>query len=256
MMNPLPTVDRLEPHSGRVLDLPRVTMITFDDRTGCDISESIASITRWHRRFLRPAREVVVSGLRPAIEGIEWVRSVRAVGDPIKSYSRWCQMELRGFFDTSHVLIWQTDGFALDPEAWTDEFLEYDFVGSPFFWVHPLTAGNGGFCLRSKLFCESASRQPDGGGAPEDVYLTLSRRGELERDGVKFAPGYLANRWGADYRGDVSGKFGFHGRTMLPCALRQIARMWRPDGSNVLLPSGNLMWNGASLKKKGACDGS
>ena len=44
-------------------------------------------------------------------------------------------------------LIIHADGFAVNPEAWTDEFLNYDYIGAR--WGDGVV-GNGGFCLRSR----------------------------------------------------------------------------------------------------------
>ncbi len=54
--------------------------------------------------------------------------------DPLNSlaeYSRFVIWELDKFVDTPHVLIVQHDGFILNPRAWTDEFLNYDYIGAP-----------------------------------------------------------------------------------------------------------------------------
>lgn len=68
-------------------------------------------------------------------------------------------------FDTPYVLTIQDDGFPMRPGL--EEFLgKYDYIGAP--WVHHSTyydvypykycVGNGGFSLRSKRLCETASR--------------------------------------------------------------------------------------------------
>jgi hypothetical protein len=44
-------------------------------------------------------------------------------------------------------LIIHADGFAVNSEAWTSEFLNYDYIGAR--WGDGIV-GNGGFCLRSR----------------------------------------------------------------------------------------------------------
>lgn len=41
---------------------------------------------------------------------------------------------LDSYIETPHVLVVQYDGFILNPDAWTDEFLEYDYVGAPWWY--------------------------------------------------------------------------------------------------------------------------
>ena len=68
-------------------------------------------------------------------------------------------------FDTPYVLTIQDDGFPM--RSGLEKFVgKYDYVGAP--WVHHSTCydvypykycvGNGGFSLRSKRLCETASR--------------------------------------------------------------------------------------------------
>ena len=84
--------------------------------------------------------------------------------DSVEQYSKFVLAELDNYVDTEHVLIVQYDGFILNPEAWMDEFLQYDYVGAPWLvdqmfvdmFAFPeklmgqTVVGNGGFCLRSK----------------------------------------------------------------------------------------------------------
>jgi hypothetical protein len=63
-----------------------------------------------------------------------------------EKYQQFCINEMNNYFDTDYVLTFQSDGFILNPDAWTDEFFNYDYIGAP--WAH--TVGNGGFSLRSK----------------------------------------------------------------------------------------------------------
>ena len=59
----------------------------------------------------------------------------------------------------SHVLTINWDGFIVNPNAWKDYFLEFDYIGAP--WIKefsPVLAGhcgNGGFCLKSRKFLEA-----------------------------------------------------------------------------------------------------
>jgi len=204
MLDPLQHLDRFAPHAGPVLDLPNVTSITADDRTDGQTVGRLASVTRWHRRFLRLGREVILSGSRPDVDGIDWVKLGKWNEHYRIAYSRWCQAELPDHFSTPYVMIWQLDGFALDPQYWSSEFLGYDYIGKPeFFGV-----GNGGFSLRSKRFCEEARRLPRLNGTFEDWYFCVVKRSDLEGAGMQYAPAHVAARWSGGP--SLNGCFGFH----------------------------------------------
>lgn len=49
--------------------------------------------------------------------------------------------------EEDYNLIIHADGFAVNPDAWDDEFLRYDYIGAR--WNNGLV-GNGGFSLRSR----------------------------------------------------------------------------------------------------------
>jgi len=72
--------------------------------------------------------------------------------------------------DTQFTLVTQWDGYVINAEAWTEEFLDYDYIGAR--WIGDVVkaagsppeynVGNGGFSLRSDIFL----------GAGTDRHLT------------------------------------------------------------------------------------
>jgi hypothetical protein len=50
---------------------------------------------------------------------------------------------------TSHTLGIQWDSWIVDPEMWSDEYLNYDYIGAPWWYKDGMNVGNGGFSLRS-----------------------------------------------------------------------------------------------------------
>ncbi|MFA4942613.1 MAG: DUF5672 family protein [Patescibacteria group bacterium] len=156
--------------------------------------------------------------------------------DPINStaeYSHFIISELDKYVDTDHVLIVQYDGFILNPSAWSDEFLKYDYIGAPWLvadwsvknfgfpaeWLGKLAVGNGGFSLRSKkLLSLTAKLARDNKFEkydPEDVVICVRYRQLLEDNGIKFAPVDVARQFAFEAEGPNSyawdGQFGFHG---------------------------------------------
>lgn len=205
-------------HEGIMLDLPNVTSIAVDDRTDARTTQRLAEITRWHRRFMRLGREVIVSGARPDVPGIDWVKLAKwppAPGGFGMPYSIWYQNELPKHFSTPFVLTWQMDGFAINPRHWSDDFLKYDYLGAPF--AHNTNeVGNGGFSMRSNKFCEEAAKLPKCHGDVEDCYFCGPKRGELVSQGIIFAPLEVARRWGVDWGNPaITNTFGFHGKSFI-----------------------------------------
>lgn len=96
--------------------------------------------------------------------GIEIQVELSLVGG-LNSMSLDCIMRLYMRFKTDYVLVIQNDGFPVS--AGVERFLGvYDYVGAPWsghtccmdFFPYPrYGVGNGGFSLRSKRICESAS---------------------------------------------------------------------------------------------------
>lgn len=148
----------------------------------------------------------------------------------IEEYSKFCIEKLKDFVDTDFVLLVQHDGFILNPESWTDEFLDYDYIGSPWLvadWsvekynfpksqLGKVMVGNGGFCIRSKKFLEVSAKLFREGKIPvvnpEDVSLLVWHKDLIEAEGIKIAPPELAQKFGIEGEEWTFDKqFGFHG---------------------------------------------
>jgi hypothetical protein len=123
---------------------------------------------------------------------------------------------LADYIDTDFALILHPDGFIHHPEQWTDEFLNYDYIGAPWREIRHNRVGNGGFSLRSKRLLEwGRGRRCDW---LEDVLICLDHFEEINSLGMRFAPLELAMRFSLehpllDFPGiDLDGAFGFHGK--------------------------------------------
>jgi hypothetical protein len=118
------------------------------------------------------------------------------------------------------VLVFQWDGYPLNPHLWTDEFLQYDYIGAPWPTHHVSTSmggkqvGNGGFSLRSRKLYDALLKHPIS-MANEDLHICCTLRADLEAAGIKFAPLEVARRFAIEIPLDENHKltntFGFHG---------------------------------------------
>ena len=134
-----------------------------------------------------------------------------------KKYSEFMIKDLYKYVDTKFALVFQYDGFVLNSSAWMDSFLEYDYIGSPWYHLGDLRVGNGGFSLRSKNLIDWLGHnwsKIDAYIHPEDVYISRFARPHLEKEGMKFASEEIASKFAmeGDQKSVVwNGEFGFHG---------------------------------------------
>jgi hypothetical protein len=118
-------------------------------------------------------------------------------------YNRFLIKDLSSYINTDYVLIIQTDGFIVNINSWSDDFLKYDYIGAP--WVDGTLpnarVGNGGFSLRSKKFIERCSA-PDIliNSNQEDIVVCCTNKHLIEQSGLKYAPVEVAAKfsWGGD----------------------------------------------------------
>jgi hypothetical protein len=107
---------------------------------------------------------------------------------PLKSlvaYSIFMLTDSYKYVDTSHVLIVQRDGWILNPSAWKDEWLNYDYIGPLFIQYDHV--GSGGFSLRSRAIMESAaSLLPIWNGTQEEADLIQETVGFYEDGFLAF----------------------------------------------------------------------
>jgi hypothetical protein len=151
-------------------------------------------------------------------------RDIRIVPiEPIRSsaeYSRFVLKELHRHITTPWMLIVQWDGYVIRPDAWRDEFLEYDYIGARWPGLSPVDVGNGGFSLRSTRLMQRIAQRNLAAfeDLPEDVVICRALRSELEAEhGMRFAPATLADRFSYEFATPNRPTFGFHG----------VSNLWR-----------------------------
>lgn len=167
-------------------------------------------------------------------------------------YCDFCIKSMNSIVNTEFVLINQYDGIATNPEAWTDEYLDYDYVGSLSHIDHPpvqsslkttgfyeefkhmnwFTCG-GGLSLRSKKLLTILANDDkiktmnykEGHITPfisEDLVITLLNREYLEKEhDIRFAPVELGMKFCAEVSTGYTNALGFHGWYNAPLYLTE-----------------------------------
>tara|TARA_B100001057_G_C22631327_1_gene864503 strand:- start:106 stop:828 length:723 start_codon:yes stop_codon:yes gene_type:complete len=120
-------------------------------------------------------------------------------------------IKLTDYIDSEFVLIVQPDGYLINPLKWSDNFLNYDYIGAPWpsdkKWLNRWSKypsniknpihkniefnriGNGGFSLRSKKFLEYSSNFESNfikNGVPEDIFLNLVNFDLAKENNIKY----------------------------------------------------------------------
>jgi len=198
-----------------------------------DVEEGVKAL-RYSMRHIDFANAYLFTNEDVCIDDITVIKIEKL--NSVDAYSNF-MLKLHHYINPEYLLVVQDDGFATNPELWTDEFLEYDYIGAVWpvdeSWIERQGAkkfmvgqwnrvGNGGFSLRSRRFLELSAQLGDScGGIGEDVFLCVANGPFMKSKGVKFAPIELANRfsrennlvnWQERVEHDPMSCFGFHGR--------------------------------------------
>ena len=165
-------------------------------------------------------KEVVVFSDRELLPGSRTVHT-----DPIPSFTLYNELMLKGMLEhinTDHLMFVQWDSMAYDGSKWTDEFLEYDYIGAVWPWQpEGLNVGNGGFSLRSRKLLEALHDEriqltEARNFIAEDAVFGIDHRPMLEAEyGIKYAPTALAQQFSHEVEeGPFQYKpgFAFHGQ--------------------------------------------
>jgi len=103
--------------------------------------------------------------------------------------------DLHKLVKTKFVLLTSWDAWVTDASVWSDEFLQYDYVGAPWWYDDGMNVGHG--LLRStrllKFLADHRDALPI--AHPEDDLLSRKYRPALEKHGFKWAPEHVAARF-------------------------------------------------------------
>ena len=174
---------------------------------------------------------------------------------PIKSlveYSRFIIKELNSFIETEFCLVTQGDGFIINPQLWSEEFLNYDYIGAP--WrknshlvnsqgqtvdildLNKNRVGNGGFSLRSKKLLEVCSQLDfdhiKTSSLSEDLIICHYFYDWFTAKSIKFAPLEVAIKFSCEQPIEElenfswENTFGFHGKPHVISVLNKLSQDW------------------------------
>jgi hypothetical protein len=203
------------PHSHRRLadgrlDLPEVTLVAA---AGKALPATIRALRKCLAQ-VRPADVILFSDTVSPGGDLTDIRYVR-IGkmESREAYSSFILKELTSYIETDFVLCVQWDGYILNAQSWSDDFLTVDYIGAP--WPQfgdAYDVGNGGFSLRSRRLLQACADERISGSDAEDIVICRQSRPWLESDyGIRFADRDLASRFAFERTIAQGGEFGFHG---------------------------------------------
>ena len=204
------------------LSLKDVTLICIDDmhpRKSAEIIEGVAGDIDFGAVKLLSSKEGggVTDKIKPMFN--------------VRDYNIFVIKEAHKYFSTEFCMFIQTDGYPINPNMWSDDFLKYDYIGAPWTWAPPehkngickigKAGGNGGFSVRSKRILEEAStleynaKYPEGHKRQgdllqEDMFMCQERDEHFKSKGMTYAPVELAHHFSVENQ-IYTNQFGFHG---------------------------------------------
>lgn len=198
--------------TNKKLSLPQVTLIAV---SSVKIYETIKAL-QYSMQDIEFGEVILVTHKKPRNlpKGIVFKQCEEIT--EINKFNYMMVYELDQYVNTDYMLLVHYDGFVVNPLAWKDEFLDYDYIGSP--WPLPseghtsyydsngeiIRVGNS-VSLRSKRLLEFPRKHnikwrptPDG-DYNEDIFLCCMCKNEMESEGLKFATIDIAKYFGREH---------------------------------------------------------
>jgi hypothetical protein len=188
-----------------MLKLPDVTLVCIDGSYH-DLSTLAIRKCMKHAQF----GDVLTVSHRPLVPE---ARHVTCEIKGLQDAMRILWYKVPEFIKTSHFLVMQWDSWIINPWQWTNDFLQYDYIGAPWGYSH-YNVGNGGFSLRSKELALALRFSPGTYPLlhPEDDALCRLYRHSLEQEDFRWPPDDIARRFSFECTGPIekAKHFGFH----------------------------------------------
>jgi hypothetical protein len=212
-----------------MLNLNNVTLIAID---GTGTYKKITKAIQLSKKNINFA-DVILLSPESNYNNLNGIKLIKIDKLTYVEWNRFVLKELYKYFNTSHYIYVDVDGFIVNSNLWTDDFLKYDYIGAPWkYQEHILTkyvddfvkrknpnqvnlVGNGGFTLRSKRLLLETNRCLDDRYYLEDLYICINNYDYFISKGIKFAPIELACIFSQDPVIDINKTFGFHGHKNL-----------------------------------------
>ena len=181
------------------ISLPQVTLVAM---TSVNVYETVRAM-EYSMRGIDFGDAVLVTDKKPWFlpKNIRYSHTSKL--DNINKFNYKMVYELNDHIKTDFCLVVHADGFVIHPENWRNEFLDYDYIGSP--WPLPKNDyayrdSNGEICrvgnsvsLRSKKLLEYPSQhnlkweKVFDGFYNEDIFLCCYHKNDMEKEGLKWA---------------------------------------------------------------------
>ena len=190
-----------------MLKLPNVTMVVVETR-----AHELLRIAALDALSKIDPAEVIIHTDDPKKIAIPGARYIR-VTDWESMLLVWEYTVFEAFKTTrtSHALFLEWDAGVANVGSWRDQFLDYDYIGAPWWWTDGQNVGNGGFCLRSKRLTDHLQRDRQ---SWTDNMICRDNRPRYEREGnFKWAPDDVAHAFAHEHPpGGIKqfNSFGFH----------------------------------------------
>lgn len=193
------------------IKLPKVTLVAM---TSVDIYETVQAM-KYSMRGIEFGDAVLITDHKPFYlpKNIRYSHTDKL--DNIDKFNYKMTYELHEHINTEFALIVHADGFVINPQLWRDEFLDYDYIGSP--WPLPKNDyayrdSKGNICrvgnsvsIRSKRLMEFPKKnnvkweRVDDGFYNEDIFICCHCKNAMEGTGIKWAPFELACKFGKEH---------------------------------------------------------
>jgi predicted O-methyltransferase YrrM len=199
------------------LRLPDVTLVMID--TQCHELARLAMEDSL--REVEFGDAIIFSDEPIEVAGARWVKVPKWPNIAECSHFMW--YELPDYIQTKWAINIQWDSWIVDASCWTDEFLQYDYVGAPWWYNDNLNVGNGCALRSSALmrFLQADKERFPLSMSQEDNLIGRVYRTALEQHGFKWPSEQLASRFSLECTrpSHDSRHFMFHDSFNFPYAL-------------------------------------
>lgn len=230
------------------MDLSKVTYLSIVPNKSSKPYQNIDSIVKIGNQSsskLNFGKKIIYTYKEPTIDPGDF--EIKIIDEvPYEDFNEYITEFYANSFDTEFMINFHCDGFIQKPEAWNDNFLNYDYIGAPIILnfqninkssqntVFPVI-GNGGFSLRSKKLCQKIKKLKEINYLPkylncfngsfisedfyqklpfyfrhEDVYIGLFCKDILESYGFKFPDENIASMFSTEHYGFKNGELSFN----------------------------------------------